>query len=302
MDIKEYISRVKDLEVSCYEQSLYLNELKNERQRVQKPQLHSAVKPEQSSLCKKYEGTGCATAASVALAGLIISLALNFAIDLSLVSILVFIGVGICLGIVVSIVLNAKVRADQKRIDNVTKQENENIQRRNTAILNAVPKKVQLVDAELAKATKLYQETCDLLQKYYDEGVVFEKYRGMVPICMFHEYLQSGRCSSLTGHEGAYNIYETELRMNIILVKLDEIIENLKRIEDNQYVLAEAIRESTTEVKKLGYVVQNNLESINENTAISAYYSKWTTMFTAFNAYFSYDTNEKVSRALSDRS
>lgn len=302
MNLKEYISRVKDLEVSCYEQSLYLNELKNERQRAQRPQLYKEVKNGRSPLAKEYEGLGCGTSMFAAVAGLIISLVLMHFLDLSPVCIPICIGAGICLGIVVSIVLSAKIHADQKKIDKAAKKENENIQQQNTAILNAVPERVQLVDAELAKATKQYQETCNLLQKYYDKGVVYEKYRGLVPICMFHEYLQSGICSRLEGFDGAYNTYENQLRMNIIIVKLDEIIEHQKEIEKNQHVLVNAIRESTAEVKKLGNVVQNNLESINENAATSAYYSRQTAMNTAFSAWLGYDTNRKISRALSDRS
>ena len=60
---------------------------------------------------------------------------------------------------------------------------------------------------------------------------------------MFSEYLQSGRCSTLEGHEGAYNIYENEIRLGIINDKLNEIINRLDRIERNQYRLYESIRE-----------------------------------------------------------
>ena len=39
---------------------------------------------------------------------------------------------------------------------------------------------------------------------------------------MFDEYLQSGRCYTLEGHEGAYNLYEEEKFKEIILTKLDD--------------------------------------------------------------------------------
>lgn len=90
---------------------------------------------------------------------------------------------------------------------------------------------------------RAYCNTRSTLDKLYALGVVYKKYQHLVAIVMFSEYLQSGRCSTLEGHEGAYNIYENEIRLGIINDKLNEIINRLDRIERNQYRLYESIRE-----------------------------------------------------------
>ncbi|MBQ9692505.1 MAG: hypothetical protein IJV70_05050 [Clostridia bacterium] len=84
------------------------------------------------------------------------------------------------------------------------------------------------------------------LSHVYAYNIVYPKYRELVPITMFCEYLASGRCSMLEGHEGAYNIYENELRQNIIISKLDTISRSLESIRSNQYLLYTAISEANT--------------------------------------------------------
>ena len=82
------------------------------------------------------------------------------------------------------------------------------------------------------------------LQRIYSTNVIYPKYRSLVPVTMFCEYLASGRCSALEGHEGAYNIYENELRQNIIISKLDTIASKLDSIKSSQYLLYTSISEA----------------------------------------------------------
>ncbi|MBE6611417.1 MAG: hypothetical protein E7632_02890 [Ruminococcaceae bacterium] len=101
---------------------------------------------------------------------------------------------------------------------------------------------------------ELLKERNDLdavIEKAYAPGIVFKKYRSLVPVAMFCEYLESGRCNGLEGHEGAYNIYESELRANLILDKLDSIAEKLDQIQSNQFMLFEAISESNSIASQL---------------------------------------------------
>ena len=69
-----------------------------------------------------------------------------------------------------------------------------------------------------------YEKIIRNLVSFYSKNIIYPKYRGLVPIAAFYEYFNSGRCDTLTGHEGAYNIYETEIRMNIIIAKLDDCL------------------------------------------------------------------------------
>ncbi|MBR4711255.1 MAG: hypothetical protein IKP10_04430 [Clostridia bacterium] len=77
---------------------------------------------------------------------------------------------------------------------------------------------------------------------YYAKDVIYPKYRALPALTSIYEYLSSGRCSTLTGADGAYNLYETETRQNIIIGQLSAVIENLEQIRTNQYVLYQEMR------------------------------------------------------------
>ena len=102
------------------------------------------------------------------------------------------------------------------------------------------------------------------LQRLYDINVIFPKYRNLVAISMIYEYLSSGRCDRLDGPDGAYNLYEIELRQNIIIGQLSSIVENLNQIRNNQFTL---YNELVSANQRVGSV----LSDIGNNVKISAY-------------------------------
>lgn len=97
-------------------------------------------------------------------------------------------------------------------------------------------------------------------------------------VSSFYEYLSSGRCTNLEGHEGAYNLFENELRLNIILVKLDDIIERLDDIRSNQYALYAAISKSNKNINHL----RRSLSNMQNNMELTAYNSRITAQNTEF--------------------
>ncbi len=107
-------------------------------------------------------------------------------------------------------------------------------------------------------------------------------------MCTIYEYFASGRCTELTGPDGAYNLYESELRQNLIINRLDVIITQLENIAKTQYMLYNELKETkaliagiSKEVHKICKSVQNievysaisahNSSIIAHNTAVSAY-------------------------------
>lgn len=99
--------------------------------------------------------------------------------------------------------------------------------------------------------------------------VIFPKYRNIIAVSSFYEYLLSGRCDKLEGAEGAYNIFESELRMNLIINKIDDVIKHLEKIEQHQYMLYSAIQENNKQVNQLSGELTmhvNNSCQIEENT------------------------------------
>lgn len=139
-----------------------------------------------------------------------------------------------------------------------------------------------LIQARIDQLDKQINSTVSLLNKLYDVGIIYPKYRSLVPVVMFCEYIESGRCDQLSGHEGAYNTYENELRQDIIIGKLDVIISKLDQIKANQWMLYDAIERVNQNVSRLcdaTYQCANEMKNISQNSVIIAENSRLNTQY-----------------------
>ncbi|MBO5339149.1 MAG: hypothetical protein J6A96_05555 [Clostridia bacterium] len=158
--------------------------------------------------------------------------------------------------------------------------------------------KKQMIDSEITIVEETLKNTFKCRNEMYSYDIIFEKYRDIVAISSFYEYLMSGRCVSLDGDNGAYNIYENEIRLNSIIFKLDDIKSNLERIERNQFMIYKKLTDIESSLVSLNATMEKAVESLNSiytesltiesylekisedteiiahNTAVSAYYSK----------------------------
>ena len=152
-------------------------------------------------------------------------------------------------------------------------------------------KEVADAEYELKYIKQEIKKNIDAENQLYSCGVVYGKYRHYVAVASFCDYLLSGRCSSLDGEHGAYNIYEQESRADEILVKLDDIIDSLDRIKQNQYYIYNEINEANkalsviggmllvsniqqaVQIEKLDEIINNTSETAY-NTKVTAFYSK----------------------------
>lgn len=140
-----------------------------------------------------------------------------------------------------------------------------------------------------------YAEVEQSLNKLYDLNIVYPKYRGLIPICMFCEYLESGRVTQLTGADGAYNLYENEIRLNLIIVKLEEIASKLEQIQRNQYMLYEALNEINYTANRIYDAqlesmskldgISKNLEMVKYNTYVAAENTKATSQWLEWDSW-----------------
>lgn len=151
----------------------------------------------------------------------------------------------------------------------------------------AVQLKMSL-DNEIATAEELLANLFKQKHQLYGTGIVFGKYHDLAAITSFYEYLLSGRCETLDGVNGCYNLYEAELRANIIINKLDVIGDSLEQIKNNQYMLYSQLSQINTELRSLNSTTAAMLNLTREaaevflehstviahNSAVSAYYSK----------------------------
>lgn len=158
-----------------------------------------------------------------------------------------------------------------------------------------------LVIDEIEKAEQSLQKAYEIRNKMYASNVVFDKYRNLAAVATFYEYLASGRSVTLEGTEGAYNIYENELRANLIIGQLSQVIISLEKIQANQYLLYSAISDTNRQLNLLNDTMTNALDEIKEikvstndmrthlknietNTAVTAYNTEVTAYYSKKNA------------------
>ncbi len=152
---------------------------------------------------------------------------------------------------------------------------------------NVVKKEVvseKIWDVDVRQGEELLKKCMEAKAIYEDTNVVFAKYRDIVAYSSFYEYLESGRCDSLSGRDGAYNLYESEIRQNMIISKLSDVINSLDDIKQNQFVIYSQLSSMNSDLNRLNDSMNNavnSLQSINSNTAqtvynteVTAYYAK----------------------------
>lgn len=156
----------------------------------------------------------------------------------------------------------------------------------------------EILDEEIREAEELLKKTFAARNELYAYGIIFGKYRNAVALSSIYEYLMSGRCASLEGADGAYNIYENEIRANCVIAQLDTVISSLEDIKQNQYMMYQelrsinsalqtlidtmdealssirAIKANTTQMNEYMEHISQNSNVIAHNTAVTAYYSK----------------------------
>lgn len=283
MDLREYMRRVYELERSCYEQRRLLARMSRGLQEARNPNLKDRV----SEVSAKPTGGDIGV---YIVSFIVFMIVWNFimSIILSLFGVLegeegvipsiIVLLIGIVLYIVFGIRI-IKARREEHDRNIVT---NQNIDRYNQTLQRNMAMRASALTRQIEMAKGTLSATQQTLQQFYSVGIIYPKYRNFVAVSTFYEYLASGRCTTLEGHEGAYNIYEQEIRMNTIISKLDDVLAHLDRIEGNQYMLASAIREGNRRADQI-YETLRNVES---NTALSAYYNSITATNTTYMVWF----------------
>jgi len=158
----------------------------------------------------------------------------------------------------------------------------------------------QQIEFEMQFIIESIREVAKSLQQLYSYGVIYGKYRNYVALATFYDYLMSGRCETLEGANGAYNLFEQESMANTIICRLDKIISSLEQIRQTQYSIYTEIKEANQHLSKIeNQLVLNNklqnesltqlkeickntegiteqLQEISFNTEVTAFYSKQT--------------------------
>lgn len=164
-----------------------------------------------------------------------------------------------------------------------------------------------------------YDKACDTLKKlrytllnlyeYRINGTLclHPDYRGLIAISVINGYFETGRCTQLRGHEGAYNLYEDEKFKGVIITKLNIVSQQLNRLENSMVYVGQAIEdcnyrlaelETTSNqminaVNRVNATVSNKLDDISnqnaqieENVANAAYYSEISANMASINTMY----------------
>lgn len=160
----------------------------------------------------------------------------------------------------------SKIQAAQRAYDTAWSQYNTSLSRDNARVQTELRQKACLesmasqLHAELAQSQQR-------LEQIYSYGVIYPKYRNFVMVSSLYEYICAGRCDTLEGHEGAYNILETEIRLDHIITQLDRVIFLLNRIQDHQYLLYSAIQEANQHAAQLlesSFQIADRVQRLNQ--------------------------------------
>lgn len=142
--------------------------------------------------------------------------------------------------------------------------------------------RVTYLQEAVNQCTQNIYNTRSLLDRYYNMGYLYPKYRRIVPVCAFCEYLEAGRCDSLTGPNGAYNIYENEVLMKRVIEKLDDVIARLDDINYNQQLIAQELCRGRSQISQILQSVDSSIRSVQQSSAITSYYARITAMNTEY--------------------
>ncbi len=124
--------------------------------------------------------------------------------------------------------------------------------------------KIIALKSNLEAYKKTYSDVKAALTQLYATGTVYVKYRDLIPITMFCEYLDSGRCTELRGVNGAYNLYEAEARADMIITKLEDIDYHLESIcnemSSSQNLLYRFLTRAEDTIDRLSDTAQAQIE------------------------------------------
>lgn len=286
---KAYVRNIRNLEVSCYQQELLLRELENKPNDIN-DEITALERITDEIPTKPLSVVSSVIIEVIAsLFGSLIGAVIGFICGLLVRIIVVFfvsssgwltflIG-GTIIGYIIALILflsdlkkAVKEAQDEKKAYPEKLKEVERQKQNREEKIEQKKNQLASIPSLISKSEQELKQTRELLKKYYDIGIIYPKYWGMVPICQIYEYLESGRCFSLFGPDGAYNLYESEVRSNLIISKLDDVIDKLDDLGAGQQMLANIIRDSNRKIDRLS----QSFERIEENTAMNTYYSSIT--------------------------
>ena len=288
-ELKEYLKGIIDLEKNIYMQKRTIQWIQKKVNTLGRAKdIPEPEKPDYNSPVG-----GCFAILSIFIFGMIACLFRIMNLSLGKIFIIVLFILSLLIaGAVVASNISQEIWASKARYRSKMDEYQSNVEADKRRVELELEYKKYIM-SELRELKKVHDSTKNLLMEAYGNNIIFPKYRNWVMVCSLYEYISAGRCDSLEGRDGAYNILEMEIRLDRIITQLDCIIESLDAIKNNQYILFSAIEESTRVSNKildsvydavddLRDIAQQSqkqteqIEKIRQNSSIAAYCAEQT--------------------------
>lgn len=153
------------------------------------------------------------------------------------------------------------------------------------------------LDTQIASLQSQLASSASALEQLYGLNVIYKKYRTLVAITMFCEYLDSGLRTELEGTDGMYDLYEQQLMGKLIINELSAVNKNLRTIsfqlgtlssqltgiQQNQLMLYEEVAKANSiasdikrSTEQLLDSSEKHLSAIQNSTEMAAFHSEVT--------------------------
>lgn len=162
---------------------------------------------------------------------------------------------------------------------------NTNLSNDNARVQRELAQK-QYLQTQADTLAAMWRTSKEKLDKMYSYDILEEKYRNIVAVASIYEYLKHERTRSLQrvgSDEGAYNIFESEVRLNKIITNTDIIIQKLDVVIENQRELANTMRNAqnsinnlVTSTNNMSARLQSGMKQLNASVELSNYQQQQT--------------------------
>lgn len=114
----------------------------------------------------------------------------------------------------------------------------------------------------------LKEELNKILFDIYNLNIIHSSYRKIMSVATIYNLLDTKICCELEGKDGAYNMCNTETYRNQMLIKVDEILENVEIIRDINFALYEMLKNTNEILESIllcNYIENIQLDKIFED-------------------------------------
>ena len=195
---------------------------------------------------------------------------------------------GIVAGLITVISIGSSIKqqnANRRIYRSEMNEYNRNLKNDNARVQRELAQK-QYLQTQADTLGTMWRTSKKKLDKMYSYDILEEKYRNIVAVASIYEYLKHERTRSLQrvgSDEGAYNIFESEVRLNKIITNTDIIIQKLDVVIENQRELANTMRNAqnsinhlVTSTNNMSARLQSGMKQLNASAELSNYQQQQT--------------------------